>query len=67
MMKSTTVRELCWLWSLVNVGEEFQGMDKPSGFKYKGVEMGLGQTMEELGMDHGSTFTIPLAFGGVEM
>lgn len=67
VMKSTAVRELVWLWSLVNVGEEFQGMAAPAGFKHKGVEMGLEQTMEELGMAHGSTFTIPLAFGGVVM
>ena len=67
VMKSTTVRELVCLWSLVNVGEKFQGMDAHAGFKHKGVEMGLEQTMEELGMGHGSTFTIPLAFGGVVM
>jgi hypothetical protein len=67
VMKFTTVRELVWLWSMANVGEEFQGMDAPAGFNYQGNVMELDDTMEKLGFGHGSTFSIPAAFGGVVM
>ena len=67
VMRSTVVRELVWLWSMANVGEEFSGMDGPAEWKYKSKLMDMDNTMEDLGFAHGSTFTIPAAFGGVVM
>jgi hypothetical protein len=67
VVTSTTVRELVWLWNLVNVGHTYDGMDAPAGFKYGGQVMDLDATVEDYGMSQGSTFQIPLAFEGVVM
>ena len=67
VIKTTTIRELTRLWSVMTVGEEFNGMDAPAGFKFQNQVMGLDETVEEVGMVHGSSFTIPAAFGGVSM
>jgi hypothetical protein len=67
VVNTTTIRELTWLWRLVTVGEEFNGMNGPTGFKFQGRVMRLDETVEEVGMVHGSSFMIPAAFGGVVM
>lgn len=65
--KNTTVCQLARLWDLVNAGEDFVAVDAPAGFMFEGRVMGLDQTVEEVGLAHGLTFTIPAASAGVVM
>jgi hypothetical protein len=62
VMKSTTIAELHRLWYLCTFADA-RTMDDVPLFRFHGRRMGLNATVGTFGMAHGSSFTIPAAFG----